>query len=146
MSLQLSVLRSGLRPLFDPATMPTSAADAIVRWAQAYIPYASAAVAGGAVPALLSPVPAGGPFYQALDDSFRTMWMATPWTGPGLVGTTAAVPSLAPLLEANRARLVQSRDPELALSLIADALHTYTLSITVSVVPPSGTPAIVPLT
>lgn len=146
MSLDPEMLKRGLRPLFQPASMPVSAADAIIRWCLAYIPYAQAAVAGGVVPVALSPVPASGPFYQALDDSFRLMWLATPWVGPPLTGVTAFVPPLVPFLEARRTALMQLRDPEQALSLIADALHTYTLSITVSVVPPTGTPTIAPLT
>jgi hypothetical protein len=53
---------------------------------------------------------------------------------------------LLPFMAAPSATLISSSDPQLAPSLIADALHTYTLSITVTLVPASGTPVIVPLT
>ncbi len=121
--------------------------DVIRMWSQAYCRYAQAAVAGGTLPAGLIPQATDGPdFFTALDQSLRTVWMAVAWAGPGLVGTTLLVPPLLPFLLGPSATLFTSPDPQLALSLIADALHTYTLSITVTVVPATGTPLIVPLT
>lgn len=147
MSLFKAVLVESIRPLFHPETMPGGAvSDAVRQWITAYVRYAGAAIAGGTTPSGLIPGGSSGRFSAALDQALRTMWMAAAWIGPGLTGTTLLVPPLVPALEAVGSILILSRSPEQALSLIADALHTYTLSITVTVVPPSGTPVIAPLT
>jgi hypothetical protein len=141
-------LKDAISPLFRPKTMPTGGVPQAVRdWLAAYVRYGQDAVAGGTAPAaLLAPIPGpDGRFADSLDSALRTMWTAVTWVGPGLTGTTLLVPPLAPILEGVAAVLIKSRDPEQALSLITNALHTYTLSITVTVVPPSGTPATVPL-
>lgn len=146
--LDVGSLRDSLSPLFRPQTMPTGPVPTAVRqWVAAYSKYAQDAIAGGTKPSPF--VVAPGPmdrFSNSLDAALRVMWTGVAWTGPSLVGTTLLVPPLAPILEGVAASLIRSRDPELALSLITDALHTYTLGITVSVVPPSGTPVIAPLT
>ncbi len=120
---------------------------AVGDWVTAYARYAKDAVAGGTKPTALVPAPGpNGSFFDSLDASLRAMWMAVAWVGPSLVGTTLLVPPLAPLLLVAAGTIIKSRDPDLALSLITDALHTYTLSITVTVVPPSGTATVAPLT
>lgn len=148
MTLDRSLLQRSISHLFESSTMPKGATpSAVMEWASAYSSYANAAIAGGTMHTPLIPVP--GPnslFFDSMDSSFRSMWMTTVWTGPSLVGTTLFVPSLSSVLRATSDRLVGSRDPRLALTLITEALHTYTLGITVTVVPPSGTPATVPLT
>lgn len=146
MPLSPQRLRAALSPLFQDGTMPQAGPDAVARWGRAYATYAQDALAGGTLPGPLVPQPVSGEFLQALDASLRAMWMAAVWTGPGLAGTTAVVPALVPYLLSHAGQLNRSFDRELALSLITEAVHTYTLSITVSVVPPSGTPSIVPLT
>lgn len=147
MSLSRDALTNSIRPLFDPETMPRGPVeDAVRQWTVAYVRYATSAVAGGAVPSGLIPIGSSGRFSVALDQALRTMWMAALWAGTGLAGTTLLVPPLVPALEAVGAILIASRSPDQALSLIADALHTYTLSITVTLVPPTGTPTVAPLT
>ena len=147
MTLEPDSLRNAISRFFYPATMPTGRVpDAVLQWTTAYASYAQKAVAGGTVPSVL--VPAVGPdgkFFDSFDSALRTMWNAVAWTGPSLVGTTLLVPPLSPILDIVAATLIKSREPQLALSLITNALHTYTLSITVSVVSPTGTPVIVPL-
>ena len=146
MPLDQGQLRDSLKPLFQPGSMPT--ADAVGAWARAYIPYASQAIAGALkLVTPLSPVPgAGADFFEAIDQSFRAMWMATGWAGPAVVGAVTIVPPLGPYLKAYSAILLTSFDRELALSSIAVALHTYTLSIIVTATPATGTPFPVPLT
>jgi hypothetical protein len=147
-TLDRDTLRQAIVPLFRPTTMPTGPVpDAVRQWVTAYVRYAQGAVAGGTVPSTLVPVPGpSGLFFTSLDSALRTMWTAVAWTGPALIGTTLLVPPLSPALVLVSSQLMQSRDPDLALSLITGALHTYTLSITVSVVPPTGTAVVVPLT
>lgn len=138
-------LRSTMRPIFEPATMPAD--DPVRSWCTAYATYAQTAFAGTLLLAgPLTVVSSGGPFYDALDTSLRTMWMSARWIGPGLTGMTSIVPSVKPFLAAVAPSLLASYDRELAPTLIAEALHTYTLSIIVSVVPPVGSPFPVPLT
>lgn len=126
--------------------MPKSALEAIDSWAKAYASYAQSAIAGGTLPAALAPAAVPGKFFDALDQTLKAMWMATAWAGPGLTGTTAVVPPLSPALEAVGKSQLNNRDPEKALSAIADALHTYTLGITVTVVTAAGVASVAPLT
>jgi len=126
--------------------MPRSSAEAVRLWAQAYASYAKSAVAGGTVPTALAPIPTAGPFFDALDQTLRAMWTAVAWAGPGLAGTTTLVPLLSPALRAVGQSQLRNTDPERALSAIADALHTYTLGIAVTVVTPAGVPSVVPVT
>lgn len=147
MTLSPTVLKDALSPFFKPSGMPTGAVpDAVRQWVTAYAKYGKDAVAGGTLPAALVPV-AGPPgtFFESLDVALRTMWMAVAWAAPPLVGTTLLVPPLSPILTPVASLLIKSRDAGQALSLITDALHTYTLSITVNVVPPTGSPVIAPL-
>lgn len=148
MTLNPSVLKDAISPLFKPSGMPTGQVpDAVRQWVTAYTKYGKDAIAGGTLPSALSPVAGpAGKFFDSLDAALRVMWTAVAWTGPSLVGTTLLVPPLSPILAPVASLLIKSRDPELALTLITDALHTYTLSITVSVVPPTGTPVVAPLT
>lgn len=145
MTLLSNALREGIRPFFSKAGMPVSAASAIGDWSRAYATYAQAAIAGGTLPPLLVPAPTAGPFFDALDQTLRLMWMAVIWTGPGLVGTTTSVPSLSPILRAVGVNLLGSRDPDQALSAITDALHTYTLGVTVTVTTAAGASLVVPV-
>lgn len=147
MSLIKDSLSSSLRPFFDPRTMPRGGvADTVRQWVTAYAVYGQTAIAGGTLPSPLTPGAADGRFSVALDRALRAMWMGVAWIGPALVGSTLLVPPLTPALEGIGAILLSSRDPAQALSLITDALHTYTLSITVTVTPATGTPVVVPLT
>ncbi len=145
--LSKDLLRSSLQSFFDPATMPKGdVPQVMLQWGAAYARYANLATAGVAVLAVpLIPAPASGPFFQAMDWSLRTMWMTAKWIGPGVAGTTTTVPSIVPSLLRNSNVLMQSRDPQQALSLIVEALHTYTLSVTVTLVTAAGTPTIVPV-
>lgn len=118
--------------------MPSTAAAAVDLWSKAYVSYAQSAIAGGTVPAGLVPVPIPGPFFAAFGGTLSAMWLAVRWAGPGLVGQTALVPDLASQLAALGTGLLGSRDPERALSAISDALHTYTLGVTVTVVTAAG--------
>lgn len=146
MTVSADALRSALRPLFSPSGMPGSAAAAIDSWAKAYASYAKSAIAGGTVPAVLSPVPVPGRFFDAIDQTLGSMWMGVPWAGPGLIGATSVVPPLSPVLQAVGIGLLADRNPERALSAIADALHTYTLGITVTVVTAAGVSSVAPVT
>ena len=141
MPLTSADLRQGIRHLFDSDSMPSS--DAIGTWVAAYIPYAQAAVAGAA--ALSSPLPktvGDGPlFFDQLDSALRTMWTGAVWAGPALTAVTTLVPPLQPFLATAISTLTTSYDREQAATLIAEALHTYTLSVVVTVTPASGTPA-----
>jgi hypothetical protein len=126
--------------------MPTGdSAEVTRRWAVAYSSYARLATAGGTVPTVPSPLGVPGSFFEALQASLLAMWTVTPWLGPGLVGTTTLVPPLAPLLQTAGKALIKSRDPQQALSSIANALHTYTLGIAVTVVTPAGVSSVVPV-
>lgn len=143
--LSKQALRDAIRPLFQIDTMPTD--DPVGDWCRAYSSYAQSATAG--VAALAAPLVAGsasGQFSTALDASIRAMWMSAVWVGPAITAVTSVVPPLMPFLLAVAPTLNVSYDRELGPTLIADALHTYTLSIIVSVVPASGTPVPTPLT
>ena len=148
MSLDQRKLRDSISHLFRAETMPKGPVpDAVLEWVTAYAKYGRDAVAGGTKPTTLIPGPGtGGKFFDSLDSALRVMWTAVPWSGPALIGVTLLVPPLAPLLETAAVILIKSRDPEQALSLVTDALHTYTLSITVMITPPNGTPVVAPLT
>ncbi len=145
--LSKEFLRASLSPFFRAETMPRgSVAECVRQWGVAYAGYANFATAGVAKLTLpLNPIGVGGQFFQAIDTSFRTMWMTANWIGPGVTGTTATVPPLVPILSANAQTLMQSRDPQQALTLIVEALHTYTLSVTVALVTAAGTPTTVPV-
>lgn len=144
--LSRDVLKQGLSPLFDSRTMPRGGVpDAISFFLRGYVPYAQQATALGTLPSPLIAEPQDGDYLTALDSSLRAMWMAVAWAGPGLVGTTAVVPPIQPFLTAIAPVIIGVTDADRSLSLIVEAVHTYTLSITVAVTPPSGTPAIVPL-
>jgi hypothetical protein len=136
--LSAGALRAAVGGFFSPAGMPRVAA--VSKWAAAYASYAQSAVAGGTtLTGPLSPAAVEtGDFFADLDSTLRAMWMSATWVGPGLTGTTASVPSLSAALRSNGSRLVRSSDPGLALQLTTDALHTYTLSIIVTVVSPAG--------
>lgn len=132
-------LRAALRPLFDPASMPS--ANALGVWVRSYAEYAKTAIAGPVALAAPLSSPASGPFtFAALDSALQTMWMAAIWVGPGVTAVTTAVPPLTPLLVALAPSLIVSYDTELAPTLIAEALHTYTLSVVVTVTPATGSP------
>ena len=148
MTLDRSLLRDSISGFFAASGMPTGGvSDAAHQWALAYVRYAKTAIAGGTSPVSLSPSPGQSTrFSDCLDSELRVMWNAAAWIGPSLTGKTLFVPSLSAALESTGKRLNMSRDPGLALSLITDVLHTYTLSITVTVTPPTGSPVIAPLT
>lgn len=114
--------------------------DPLGAWMTAYVTYAQAAVAGPVT--LAAPLTTvSGPFtYDVLDSALRTMWTAAVWVGPGVSAVTTAVPPVQPFLQALAPSLLSSFDVELAPTLIAEALHTYTLSIVVTVTPATGTP------
>lgn len=142
--LSLDGLKASMRHLFTAGSMP--AGDAVGAWIRSYTPYAQAALAGGTVPTapLVAP-PASGDFLTALDGALRGMWMSVAWAGPGLIGKTAVVPPVQPFITANFGELLGSRDPERALAAIAQSIHTYTLSITVTVVTATGAATVVTL-
>ncbi len=142
-----SALLPGLSPLFDPQTMPSSTAqDAVGKWVQAYVPYAQAAHAAVVIPsAPLAPVVQAGDYLTSLDATLRAMWMSVIWAGPGATGTTLFVPPLQPFFASAAAQLINSSDSQLGLQVLSSALHSYTLAITVNVIPASGVPVIVPL-
>lgn len=148
MTLDPKKLRDSISPLFKPKTMPKGKVpQAVLDWLTAYARYGNDAVAGGTLPTPLAPAPGpDGKFFDSLDAALRTMWTAVAWSGPPGTGVILLVPPLGPILESVSKVLIKSRDPDQALSLITDALHTYTLSITVTVTPPTGTPVTVPLT
>jgi hypothetical protein len=125
--------------------MPNSALEAIDSWAKAYASYAQSAIAGGTVPIALAPVAVQGPFFEALDQTLKAMWMASAWIGPGLTGVVSAVPVLSPVLRVVGTSQLKNRDPEAALSEIADALHTYTLGVAVTITTAAGVSSVVPL-
>lgn len=145
MPLTSATLRAAIRPLFEPGTMPSS--DVIGAWCRAYASYANGAIAGAVkLAAPLVPPSGDGSFFNSLDSAFRTMWMSAVWVGPGVTAATTVVPPLQPVLLALSPTLTVSFDREQAATLIAEALHTYTLSITVTITPASGTPVIATLT
>lgn len=141
MSLQVSNLRQSLGSLFDQSTMPNDQATAVQRWASAYALYAQKAQAG---PLILSgplrTVVAPGTFIESLDGTLRTAWATATWLGPGATGITAAVPPLRAYLTPLTTSLISSYDRDLAPTLIAEALHTYTMNVVVTVTPLTGTP------
>lgn len=134
--LSVERLKDALRPLFTPGTMPTDALDA---WTRAYAVYAADAVAGPTMPASPPvPPPASGDFLTALDGAIRGMWMGVSWVGPGATGVTTLVPDLRPALMVNASRIDGRISSEEALDAIVQSIHTYTLSITVTVSTASG--------
>jgi hypothetical protein len=143
--LSRASLRQGIRSLFEPGTMPSD--DVAGPWCSAYASYAVGALAGPVtLVGSLVPVSGKGPFFDILDSSFRAMWMSAVWAGPGVTAITTVVPPLQPSLQALIPQLMTSFDRELGPSLIAEAIHTYTLSIIVTVTPATGTPFTVTLT
>lgn len=148
MPLATPLIRQAIAPLFAENGMPSD--DPVGKWCAAYanavrlVMAGPAMLAGGLVPGHGS----GDGFFGKLDAAFRTMWMSAVWVGPGVVAALATVvPPLQPFLLALSPSLIVSFDRELAPSLIAEALHTYTLSIIVTVTPPPpGVPFPVPLT
>lgn len=147
MSLNRDVLKGALAPFFVPATMPSGQQSVVVgKWISAYITYARSALAAVTSPVGLSATSVdGGDFIGSLDASLRSMWQSTAWVGPGVTGSTSFVPPLRPIMLPTMQRLQTSRDADLALTLIVDALHTYTLGIVVTIIPSSGTPFTVSL-
>lgn len=140
--LSLSRLKTALLPLYVPATMPKS--DAIGAWARAYATYASDVVAGPTKPASPPvPPPASGDFLTGLDGVIRSMWMTVAWVGPGVTGVTALVPDIRPVLLVNSTRMAERLDQQAALDAIAQSIHTYTLSITVTVTTAAGVTSVV---
>lgn len=142
--LAVATLRSSLAPLFDGPTMPSTAA--VSRWLDAYIPYASNAIAGGTVPTLLKPPSGEGDFFTGLEAALLQLWTTAVWAGPGLTGITTFIPPLAPVLIAAGAQLIASTDASFGLHLLAESLHTYTLSIVVTITTASGVSSPAPLT
>lgn len=137
-------LRDALRPLYTPGTMPAD--DPVLEWVEAYARYANDALAGPTK--LASPLitqGTAGDFLTALDMALRTAWMKAAWVGPGLVGVTTLVPPIGPFLLQNAPALLSSYDREAALAAIAQSIHTYTLSITVTVTTASGVSTVVTL-
>jgi hypothetical protein len=137
-------LRDSIRPFYDPKTMPTG--DVVLAWVRAYVVYANDALAGAtklAVP--LVPQGASGNFPVAIDMALRSTWLAASWVGPGLTGKTTLVPPFVPFLLQHASTLIANRDAEAALAAIAQSIHTYTLSITVTVVTAAGAASVVPL-
>ena len=140
MTLDPSILRSGLSPVFDPRTMPVGDPRVAARaWLRAYRPYASAATAGALIPvfsasdeALLSAV--GGTFASGFDAVLDGLWASSVWSAPGFTG--AAAPSLRFSSVKSRfsQELLHSSDPGQGLRRMVEALHTYTLGIIVSAV------------
>jgi hypothetical protein len=143
-----SALLPGLSPLFDQQTMPrASVQDAVTRWMQAYVPYAQSVLAGVMLPtAPLSSIVQEGDFLTSLDSTLRTMWMSVVWAGPGATGTTLFVPPIQPYFASAATQLSNSPSPQLGLQVLVAMLHSYTLAITVNLIPASGPPVIVPLT
>lgn len=138
MPLAAATLRQAMRSLFDSNTMPTG--DPLGDWMRAYVSYAQSGIAG---PVALAQdlVVGSGPFtLDVLDAALRTMWTAAVWAGPGVTAVTSLVPPVQPLLLAIAPTLNASYDVELAPTLIAEALHTYTLSVVVTVTPATGAP------
>lgn len=148
MTLDPVTLRDSIASFFDSRTMPTGPVPSVVQqWATAYAKYGIAANAGPTLPiSLIAPPGPVDQFSASLDSALRAMWMSVAWVGPSLIGTTLIVPPLNPILDAVSTQLIKSRDRELALSLITNALHTYTLGITVSIVSPIGATVIATLT
>jgi hypothetical protein len=119
--------------------MPTF--DPLGDWIRAYSQYASVGVAGPAVLAVPLTSAAVGQFtIQGFSRALMEMWTAAVWVGPGVTAVTSVVPPFEPLLIALTPTLNVSYDPELAPTLIAKALHTYTLSVVVTVTPATGIP------
>lgn len=145
MPLAAPLIRKAIAPLFTKEGMPSD--DPIGKWCAAYADAVKAVIAGPVKLAagLVPQHGAGDGFFGLLDAAFRTMWTTAVWVGPGVTAVTAVVPPLQPFLLALSPALMVSFDPELAPTLFAAALHTYTLSITVTITPPTGTPFIVPL-
>lgn len=143
MPLAASDLRREIRSLFDPSGMPSS--GAVEAWVRSYSRYAQSAAAGGAV-TLGSPlsavIPNGSSFFDQLDSALRSLWTSAVWVGPGVTAVTTAVLPLQPFITPVSSALNVSFDRELAATLIAEALHTYTLSVVVTITPASGTPVI----
>lgn len=121
--------------------------NSLSRWCSIYSTWASSAIAGPTVLSkpLTTATVVTGDFFDSLDASFRSMWMSAVWVGPGVTAITTVIPPLQPFLRSLSASLISSYDPELAPTLISTALHTYTLGITVTITPITGTPFIVPL-
>jgi hypothetical protein len=144
--LAAPLIKRAIAPLFTKDGMPSE--DPIGKWCTAYADAVKTVLAGPVkLAAGLVPQHGGGDgFFGKLDAAFRTMWMSAVWVGPGVTAVTTVVPPLQPFLLALTPALITSFDRDIAPSLIAEALHTYTLSITVTVTPPTGTPFIVPLT
>lgn len=143
--LSIQRLRESLRPLFTPGTMPGK--DAATRWLSAYTAYANDAVAGVTqLAAPLVPREVTGDFLVGLDGALMSTWMNAAWVSLGATGVTTFVPPFAPyLLSSSAVLLRRSTDPQQALTAIAQSIHTYTLSITVTVTTASGVTTVVPL-
>jgi hypothetical protein len=121
-----------------------SAADAARRWLAAYIDYARAAVAGPVAvsftsdaAALASSVPPGS-FFAGLDSAASRLWTGAVWAGPGFTGASAPTTPLSELIAAASRAVAGSHDPDFALGRFTDALHSYTLAVSVVVTSAAG--------
>lgn len=150
MTLDPSILRFGLAPVFDPQTMPVGGPRlAAAAWLRAYRPYAMGAVAGVLLPtftaqdgSLLGSV--GGHFSAGFDAVLDGIWTSSVWAGPGFTGTASPSLRFSSVKSAFSAELLRSSDPGLGLRRMVEALHTYTLGIVVSAVNVT-TGAVVPI-
>lgn len=144
MPLTSAALRGAISSLFEQGTMPYD--DAIFSWIKAYSSYTDGVIAGPVLLATPLVPSAHGEFsFDALDAALRSLWMSAVWVGPGVVAVTSLVPPVQPFLAALTTTLNASFDRDLAPTLLSEALHTYTLSIAVTVTPATGTPFIVTL-
>lgn len=135
--LSKELLRSSLADMFDPASMPRE--DAVGQWVNRYLPYARMANAGPALVVQISPIVIQTlDFFSSLDASLSATWQTCIWAGLGVTGVTSVVPPLSPSLLSIGSSLIASQDPGLGLQLITEAIHTYTLSIVVTVLSAAG--------
>lgn len=152
MALNKTILKSKLKEIMTPATMPKSNEEAAKRMADAYHQYAQTADAGtmkasGLNKAVIEAGILGNSnFFSGCGSGIQAYWTAATWAGPGFTGVTASAAGLGPILM-DEGKKIQSYGETLmseaiksdfsneidkAASQLADAFDKFTKSITVT--------------
>lgn len=163
MSLVAANLTSALAAFAVEGAFPETYAEAGQKWADAYTSYASTAltIAGGSSPLIppsatvqLAAELAGifesksdGGVGQRIATALSNFWIAppVPFGGPytGAVASTAGITTLpAALKAAMDANIQEKADAQTSCQRIADAIHTFTLTVMVLLVAPIPAPGL----
>lgn len=151
MGLARGLLEGLLSPIVTPGTMPTSQALAADAWASAYHAYSGLAVAAPVFPAfpssdVIAAQAGSGDFFDGFSHGLVAYWASTVWTGPGFVGKTVGMGPVTDLLLSLSLVSVRKISPAEVAQRLSEALHTYTMGLSVLVTSvTSGATTVVPI-